>query len=76
VSNLILVPLLRIQLALPANFSIGRGFPATFAFVIAGIVVIIIIQLLVLREKRQKDRTDRAGRAEEEEARVEYHKVC
>ncbi|GAD99144.1 hypothetical protein AN4142.2 [Paecilomyces variotii No. 5] len=31
-----------------------KGFPATFGFVIAALVVIVITQLLALREKRQK----------------------
>lgn len=29
------------------------GFPATFAFVIAGLILIVVIQLLHTREKRQ-----------------------
>ncbi|KUJ16369.1 pantothenate transporter liz1 [Mollisia scopiformis] len=33
-----------------------RGFPATFGFVIAALIVIVIIQLLALRERRQKTR--------------------
>lgn len=32
---------------------IGYGFPATFGFVIAGIIVIIGIQLLALKEQRR-----------------------
>ncbi|KAL1968635.1 hypothetical protein VTN77DRAFT_1461 [Rasamsonia byssochlamydoides] len=51
-----------------------RGYPATFGFVIAGIIVIIITQLLVLRENRQKARIDRAAAvAQEVEAQVDYH---
>lgn len=30
----------------------GYGFPATFGFVIAGIIVIVVIQILALRERR------------------------
>jgi ACS family pantothenate transporter-like MFS transporter len=31
---------------------LGRGFPATFGFVIAAIIVVIGIQLLAIRERR------------------------
>jgi ACS family pantothenate transporter-like MFS transporter len=31
---------------------LGRGFPATFGFVIAAIIVVIGIQLLAVRERR------------------------
>lgn len=33
--------------------SFRRGFPATFAFVIAGLILIVVIQLLHVREQRQ-----------------------
>lgn len=42
---------------------IGKGFPATFGFVIAALIVIVVTQLLVLREKRQKISDDRENGA-------------
>lgn len=41
------------QLSTDVRFFEGYGFPATFGFVIAGIITIIITQLLVLRERRR-----------------------
>lgn len=35
------------------KYAVGYGFPATFGFVIAGIIVIIGIQLLALQEQRR-----------------------
>ncbi|KAL1984901.1 hypothetical protein VTN96DRAFT_8560 [Rasamsonia emersonii] len=53
--------------------SFRRGYPATFAFVIAAIVVVVITQLLVIREKRQKARAvDRAAAVGREVERVDY----
>ncbi|KAF8858271.1 pantothenate transporter liz1 [Acephala macrosclerotiorum] len=40
-----------------------RGFPATFGFVIAGLIVIVGIQLLALRERRQKARDTESDEA-------------
>lgn len=34
--------------------SLGYGFPATFGFVIAGIIVVVLIQFLALREQRKE----------------------
>ena len=40
---------------------IGRGFPATFGFVIAALLMIIIIQVLAVRERRQKTKSTFSG---------------
>ncbi|BDD58993.1 hypothetical protein MAP00_004228 [Monascus purpureus] len=42
-----------------------KGFPATFGFVVAALVVVAITQLLVLHDRRQKIREDQEGIAPE-----------
>lgn len=44
---------------------VGKGFPATFGFVVAALVVVAITQLLVLHDRRQKIREDQEGIAPE-----------
>lgn len=42
------------QSATSANTSTGHGFPATFGFVIAALIVICGIQFFAVRERRKK----------------------